>query len=153
MWKADVCSWSDTLQKTTLHVRLVTQQIMGAAEATNHGSNVALFTAKEIVDLSNKKLSNKEIVEIAEALKNKECVVQTLDIRGALFHQTHHSSPSTHTQQTTKLEKMVLRALQELSNQTRLFKHCTSTVRDFIKHTIHHHQLTHNRQPNWRQWC
>ena len=38
---------------------------------------------------------------------------------------------------------MVLRALQELFNQTHLFKHCTSAVRDFIKHTIHHHQLTH----------
>ena len=38
---------------------------------------------------------------------------------------------------------MVLRALQELFNQTRLFKHWASMVRDFIKHTIHHHQLTH----------
>ena len=37
---------------------------------------------------------------------------------------------------------MVLRAFQELLNQTRLFKHWTSAVRDFIKHTIHHHQLT-----------
>ena len=58
------------------------------------------------------------------------------------FQQTHYSSPPTHTQQTTKLETMVLRALQELFNQTRLFKHWTSMVHDFIKHTIHHHQLT-----------
>ena len=116
-------------------------------------ANVALFAANKKVDLSNKNLSNKEIVEIAEALKNKECVVQTLNICCALFHQTHQPSPATHTQQTTKLETMVLIALQELFNQTRLFKHWTSQVRDFIKHTIHHQQLTHNRQPNWRQWC
>ena len=71
---------------------------------------------------------------------------------GALFHQTHHSSPSTHTQQGTTLDTMVLRALQELFNQTRLFKHWTSAVRDFIKHTIHHHQLTHNRKQYWIPW-
>ena len=121
---------------------------MGAAGS----ANVALFAANKKVDLPNKKLTNKEIAEIAEALKNKECVVQTLIFGGARFHPTHHS-PSTHTQQKTKLEPMVLRALQELFNQTRLFKHWTSEVRDFIKHTIHHHQLTHNSEPNWRQWC
>ena len=52
---------------------------MGAAGS----ANVALLAANKKVDLANKKLSNKEIVEIAEALKNKECVVQTLDIGGA----------------------------------------------------------------------
>ena len=52
---------------------------MGAAES----ANVALFAANKKVDLANYKLSNKEIAEIAEALKNKVCVVQTLDIRGA----------------------------------------------------------------------
>ena len=52
---------------------------MGAAGS----ANVALFASNKKVDLANKKLSNKEIVEIAEALENKECVVQTLDIGGA----------------------------------------------------------------------
>ena len=52
---------------------------MGAAES----ANVALFAANKKVDLANKKFTNKEIVEIAEALKNKECVVQTLDIASA----------------------------------------------------------------------
>ena len=124
---------------------------MGAAGS----ANVDLFAllANKKVYLSNNNLSNKEIVEIAEALNNKECVVQTLDINCARFHQTHHSSPSTHTQQATKLEPKVLRALQELFNQTRLFKHWTWEVRDFIKHPIHHHQLTHNREPHWIPWC
>ena len=77
---------------------------------------------------------------IARALQSNTSL-QALDIRCALFHQTHHSSPSNHTQQATKLDTMVLRALQELFNQTRLFTHWTSDVRDFIKHTIHHHKL------------
>ena len=57
----------------------------------------------------------------------------------------HNSSPSTHTQQPTKLETMVLRALQELFNQTRLFKHWTSAVRDFKTH--HSSPSTHTQQP------
>ena len=73
---------------------------------------------------------------IARALQSNTSL-QTLNIIGALFHQTHHSSPSTHTQQGTTLETMVLRAWQEFFNQTRLFKHWTSEVRYFIKHTIH----------------
>ena len=46
-------------------------------------STKKLLAANKQLDLSNKNLCNKEIAEIAEALKNKECVVQTLDITGA----------------------------------------------------------------------
>ena len=43
-------------------------------------ANVALFAANKKVDLARKLSDKEEIAEIAEALKNKECVVQTLDI-------------------------------------------------------------------------
>ena len=69
-------------------------------------ANVTLFVVNKKVDLSNKNLSNEEIVEIAEALKNKECVVQTLDITLNLIGDNGAESIARALQSNTSLQTL-----------------------------------------------
>ena len=80
---------------------------------------IKIFAKETCVSL--REIDNKEVALIAKALKNKTCVLQTLDIIGERFQQIHQPSPSTHTQQGTTLVKEEPRASPELFNQTHPF--------------------------------
>ena len=76
------------------------QELFNQTRLFKHWISIVLFI-KPIHHNSpttDNQIGDKGAESIARALQSNTSI-QTLDIHGARFHQTHHSSPSTHTQQ------------------------------------------------------